>query len=122
MFDLLDILKMGAAVVAGAVIVSSAAHGIGVSDGKKQASADALAATVKYYQDKGGVSKISWMLLPLFALITGYETTSFPSVCAGFEKLRPSLETSVNILTTDRPFANQVTAHNRFGKQAGCWN
>ena len=54
MFDLLDVLKMGAAVVAGAVIVSSTAHGIGVSDGKKQASADALAATVKYYQDKGG--------------------------------------------------------------------
>ncbi|WP_162792604.1 hypothetical protein [Ochrobactrum sp. 3-3] len=53
MLGIADILKMSAAAVAGAVIAGFIAHSMGVSDGKKQASADALAATVKYYQDKG---------------------------------------------------------------------
>ena len=39
-----------------------------------------------------------------------------------FSRLTPSLETSVYILKQDRPFANQVAAHNRFGEQRDCWN
>ncbi|SPL64398.1 hypothetical protein [Ochrobactrum soli] len=53
MFGLLEYLKIGVGIVVGALVASFVAHSMGVSDGKKQASADALAATVKYYQDKG---------------------------------------------------------------------
>lgn len=61
------------------------------------------------------------LMLPLFALISGCQTTNGASVCDGWKALRPSLETSVFIAKADRPFANQVAAHNRFGKSQGCW-
>jgi hypothetical protein len=60
------------------------------------------------------------MLLPC-ALITGCQTTSKQNVCDGFSRLTPSLQTTVTILKTDRPFANQVASHNRFGASQGCW-
>jgi hypothetical protein len=44
-----------------------------------------------------------------------------PIACAGFEKLHPNLETSVFVLKNDRPFANQIASHNRFGASQGCW-
>ena len=53
MFGLLDYLKIGGGVIVGALVAGFIAHSVGVSDGKKQASSAALAATVKYYQDKG---------------------------------------------------------------------
>ena len=53
MFGLFDFLKIGAGVIAGAVVASVIAHGVGVSDGRKQVSADALATAVKFYRDKG---------------------------------------------------------------------
>lgn len=61
------------------------------------------------------------MTLPLFALISGCQTTTKQSACDGFARLSPSLETSVFILKNDRPFSNQVAAHNRFGAGQGCW-
>nr|CAD6417626.1 hypothetical protein REQ54_01731 [Rhizobium sp. Q54] len=61
------------------------------------------------------------LMLPLFAVITGCQTRTSANVCDGFEKLRPSLETSVTILKSDRPFANQVASHNRHGERQGCW-
>lgn len=63
-------------------------------------------------------------LLPMLlgcVLISGCQATKPASACDGWKKLTPSLETSVTILRTDRPFANQVAAHNRFGQSAGCW-
>ncbi len=53
MFGLLDYLKIGAGVIVGAVAAGFIAHSVGVSDGKKQASVDALTAAVKHYQEKG---------------------------------------------------------------------
>jgi hypothetical protein len=60
-------------------------------------------------------------MLPLFAVLTACQQTTKKSACDGFEKLRPSLETTVTILKTDRPFADQVSSHNRFGASQGCW-
>lgn len=63
-------------------------------------------------------------LLPMLLLcvpISACQTTSKQSVCDGFAKLTPSLETSVYITRNDRPFANQVASHNRFGSSEGCW-
>lgn len=61
------------------------------------------------------------LMLPLCALISGCQTTTKQNACDGFSRLTPSLTTSVTILQTDRPFANQVAAHNRFGHQQKCW-
>lgn len=61
------------------------------------------------------------LMLLLCAAISGCQTTTKQSVCDGFSRLTPSLETSVFILKSDRPFGNQVAAHNRFGKTQGCW-
>ena len=56
MFGLLDYIKIGACVIVGAVLSGFIAHGLGVRDGKKEASIDALAVTVKHYQDKGQIN------------------------------------------------------------------
>ncbi|EJK83525.1 hypothetical protein PMI03_03180 [Rhizobium sp. AP16] len=61
------------------------------------------------------------LLLPLCALISGCQTPTPQNACDGWQKLQPSLSTSVTILQTDRPFANQVAAHNRFGHSEKCW-
>lgn len=67
------------------------------------------------------MTKSLLLMLPLCALLWGCQTTTKQSVCDGFSKLTPSLETSVAILRTDRPFANQVASHNKFGTRRGCW-
>jgi hypothetical protein len=59
--------------------------------------------------------------LLLCAAISGCQTRTKQNVCDGFSKLTPSLETSVTILRSDRPFANQVAGHNAFGERQGCW-
>ncbi|SCB16553.1 hypothetical protein GA0061100_102630 [Rhizobium hainanense] len=61
------------------------------------------------------------LMLPLCALISGCQTPTPQNACDGWQKLTPSLATSVAILQTDRPFANQVAAHNKFGQQQKCW-
>ncbi|CDM57686.1 putative conserved protein [Rhizobium favelukesii] len=61
------------------------------------------------------------LTLPLCALLWGCQTTTKQNACDGFSRLTPSLGTSVTILRTDRPFANQVASHNKFGKSQGCW-
>lgn len=53
MFVFLDYLKFGAGIVAGAVIGGLVAHGAGVSQGRQEASIDALATAVTYYREKG---------------------------------------------------------------------
>ncbi|ASP81579.1 hypothetical protein CDO27_27375 (plasmid) [Sinorhizobium meliloti] len=60
------------------------------------------------------------LTLPLCALITGCQTTSRQNACDGFAPLRPKLETIVYILRNDRPFANDVAAHNRLLSSLGC--
>jgi hypothetical protein len=59
------------------------------------------------------------LMLPLFAALTACQQTTKQRACYGFEKLRPSLETTVTILKTDQPFADQVISHNRFGASHG---
>ncbi len=61
------------------------------------------------------------LMLPLCALLWGCQSTSKQNACDGFSRLTPSLEPSVTNLRTDRPFANQVAAHNSFGASQGCW-
>lgn len=61
------------------------------------------------------------LMLALCALTTGCQTRSAPTACDGWQMLRPSLETAVAITTKDRPFANQVAAHNAHGRKQGCW-
>lgn len=61
------------------------------------------------------------LLLLICVPISACQTTTKQSVCDGFARLQPSLTTSVMILQTDRPFANQVAAHNRFGQSQKCW-
>lgn len=56
MFGFLDYIKIGAGAIVGAVLSGFIAHGLGVRDGKKEASIDALAVTVKHYQDKGQIN------------------------------------------------------------------
>lgn len=60
------------------------------------------------------------MLLLCVALM-GCQSQTKQNVCDGFSRLTPSLDTSVIILRDDRPFANQVAAHNTFGNRQGCW-
>jgi len=61
------------------------------------------------------------LMLLLCALISGCQTATPQSACDGWQKLTPSLATSVVILQADRPFANQVAAHNKFGQSQKCW-
>jgi len=56
MFGFLDYIKIGAGAIVGAVLSGFIAHGLGVRYGKKEASIDALAVTVKHYQDKGQIN------------------------------------------------------------------
>ncbi|NKQ73839.1 hypothetical protein C3Y89_26490 [Rhizobium sp. UPM1132] len=67
------------------------------------------------------MTKFPLLMLPLCALISGCQTTTKQSACDGFSRLTPSLQTSVSILKTDRPFANQIASHNKFGALQGCW-
>lgn len=61
------------------------------------------------------------LLLPLICVaLTGCQTTKSASVCDGFKPLRPKLETTVYILQNDRPFGNDVAAHNRLMKSLNC--
>jgi hypothetical protein len=41
--------------------------------------------------------------------------------CDGWKKLTPSAATRQFIIGNDRPFAQQVAAHNSFGAGRGCW-
>lgn len=62
------------------------------------------------------------LTLLLCALFTGCQTTSKQSACDGFAPLQPKLETTIYILQNDRPFANDVAAHNRMLSSLGCGN
>jgi hypothetical protein len=60
--------------------------------------------------------------MPLFALLlTGCSQTVPASECDGWRKLTPSAETRAFVIAQDRPFAEQVAAHNTFGTKRGCW-
>ena len=60
--------------------------------------------------------------MPLFALLlAGCSQTVPASECDGWRKLTPSAETRQMIIPQDRPFAEQVAAHNTFGTKLGCW-
>lgn len=64
----------------------------------------------------------SLLLMPLLCVgLSGCPSQTLQSVCDGWGRLNPSLDTSVTILRKDRPFANQVAAHNKFGASKGCW-
>jgi len=64
----------------------------------------------------------SLLLMPLLCVaLSACQATKPQNVCDGWGRLSPSLDTSVTILRKDRPFANQVAAHNEFGASKGCW-
>lgn len=64
----------------------------------------------------------TWMMLACVPLLAGASCQTVPaSECDGWRKLTPSAETRQVIIAQDRPFAEQVAAHNQFGKGRGCW-
>lgn len=61
------------------------------------------------------------LMLGLCALLSACQTTKPQSVCDGWQRLTPTLETAVKITMDDRQFANQVASHNLFGRKKACW-
>jgi len=65
----------------------------------------------------------SLLLLPLICVpLMACQSTTKGNACDGFKPLRPKLETTVYILQNDRPFANDVAAHNRLLQTLKCNN
>ncbi|MCH4541437.1 hypothetical protein [Ochrobactrum sp. A-1] len=63
----------------------------------------------------------NWMTLACAALLAGCTATTNANDGAGYEMLRPSVATRTFILQHDRPFANEVAAHNvQCGKDRAC--
>lgn len=54
-------------------------------------------------------------------LVAGCQTTAPASECDGWHKLTPAAQTRAFVIAQDRPFAEQVAAHNAFGVNRGCW-
>lgn len=52
------------------------------------------------------------MMLSSAALLAGCTATTSASDGAGYEKMHPNAQTREFILLNDRPFANEVAAHN----------
>lgn len=63
----------------------------------------------------------AWAMLISAGLLAGCQSTGGASECDGWRKLTPAAATRRVILADDRPFANQVAAHNTFGVKRGCW-
>lgn len=63
----------------------------------------------------------TWMLLPFVGLLAACQTNAPASVCDGWQKLSPSVETRAFVIQNDRAFAQDVAAHNTFGSRQGCW-
>lgn len=61
------------------------------------------------------------MLLPFALLLAACSQTAPASECDGWRKLTPSADTRAFVIAQDRPFAEQVAAHNTFGTKRGCW-
>lgn len=62
------------------------------------------------------------LLMPLICVaLWGCQTKTAASSCDGWAMLTPTLESAVKITMDDRPFANQVAAHNLHGRKQGCW-
>lgn len=66
--------------------------------------------------------KFAACLTPIFAMLLAAGCRTAPAdSCDGWRKLTPSAETRTFIIVNDRPFAEQVAAHNTFGSKRGCW-
>lgn len=62
------------------------------------------------------------LLLIISLLLAGCQTNAPASVCDGWKRMTPAAETRAFVIAHDRPFAEQVAAHNTFGQRRGCWN
>lgn len=64
----------------------------------------------------------AWMMAASAALlVAGCQTRAPASSCDGWKRLTPAAQTRAFVIVQDRPFAEQVAAHNLFGAKAGCW-
>lgn len=89
---------------------------------RSRLAADALQKTIEVIQSREKPMWKSLLVMPLLCVsISACKTTTSVNVCAGWQKLRPSLETAVHIATMDRQFANSVAAYNAHGSRQGCW-
>jgi len=61
------------------------------------------------------------MMLLCVPLLAGCSQTAPASECDGWRKLTPSAASRAVIIAQDRPFAEQVAAHNAFGQKRKCW-
>ncbi|PYE25108.1 hypothetical protein C8J32_10461 [Rhizobium sp. PP-CC-3A-592] len=66
------------------------------------------------------LKSLALMLLSCAALSSCQTQKSTANACDGWQKLTPTLETAVKIVVDDRPFANQVAAHNALGIRQKC--
>jgi hypothetical protein len=117
-----DVIKLPAAAVLGAALMLYPAVGTASPKASRWLRLPRLPIQSRF-SAKGirSMKRSLLLMLPLCAALTACQTTSKQSVCDGFKKLTPSLETTIAILRKDRPFADQVASHNRFGSSQGCW-
>lgn len=64
------------------------------------------------------------LLMPLLcALISSCQTAkNTASVCDGWKKLAAAPATAAYLIKNDRPLANGIAAHNKFGVSQNCWD
>ncbi|MGB3387279.1 MAG: hypothetical protein WBA88_04785 [Pseudaminobacter sp.] len=64
----------------------------------------------------------TWTTLACVVLLAaGCQTRAPASSCDGWRRLTPAAQTRTFVIAQDRPFAEQVAAHNAFGVNRGCW-
>jgi hypothetical protein len=117
-----DWLKIGAGAALGALVASGPAYLYGADTAASKPLWPRWNCPLKP-SAKGTISMLRSLprMLSICAGISGCQSMTPQGACDGWQRLTPSLETSVTILKTDRPFSNQVAAHYRFGKSQGCW-
>ncbi|WP_457811243.1 hypothetical protein [Sinorhizobium meliloti] len=117
MFSLVEIPKLLAALALGISVAGPVAYFQGKAHQRQAMAVEALESSAR----KARLMRKSLLLmLPICAALTACRSTKSASVCDGFKPLRPKLETTVYILQNDRPFANDVAAHNRLLSSLGC--
>lgn len=121
MIGLLSVPKLLATMALGMVVAGVPAYFQGKAHQRQAMAVEALESSVNILRKKGAIdNEVSSASAADLCGSTGCQTTKSASVCDGFKPLRPKLETTVYILQNDRPFGNDVAAHNRLMKSLNC--
>ncbi|WP_017263297.1 hypothetical protein [Sinorhizobium meliloti] len=121
MFWLLDWAKIAAGAAMGAALIVAPAYFKGKAAGRGEAAVSALETSVKTLRKKGEINaQVSSSDAASLWAYYGLPDDEQAECMRRFAPLRPKLETIVYILQNDRPFANDVAAHNRLLSSLGC--